>query len=72
MALIEKKAHEQGLSLNKTIKLLLKEALGLDQNSNQHKKEQFEEFCGLWKEEEFADFEKQVSDFNEINPDDWK
>jgi len=67
MALIEKKAREKGLSLNKTIKLLLAEAVGLKLRKN----DSFDEFCGVWSEDEFKEFEHRVADFNQIDPTDW-
>ena len=70
LALIQKKAKEKGLSLNKTIKLLLYEALGLSQTSD--RKENFKEFCGIWSEEEADEFKKNTSDFNQIDAEDWK
>ena len=67
MALIEKKAREKGLSLNKTIKLLLAEAVGLAPQSAK-KNNSFEEFCGIWSEEEFEEFEQKTAEFREIDP----
>ncbi len=72
MSLIQKKAQEKGLSLNKTIKLLLREALGLSQTSEVEKRKKFEEFSGLWNEEEFAEFNRHTAEFNRIDPQDWK
>ncbi|MEM7549322.1 MAG: hypothetical protein AAF363_06605 [Bacteroidota bacterium] len=68
--LIEKKSIETGLSLNKTIKLVLKGALGITEPDQ--KKEDFTEFLGLWDEKEFAEFNKATSDFEKVDPSDWK
>ena len=71
MALIQKKADEKGLSLNKTIKLLLREALGLSTSPELEKQQSFKEFCGIWQEEDAHHFEKQTKDFQSIDPSDW-
>ena len=70
MALIEKRSRETGLSLNKTIKLLLAEAVGL--NPVGREKNTFEEFCGVWDDSDLKEFEQATHDFSEINPTDWK
>ena len=72
MALIQKKAQEKGLSLNKTIKLLLREALGLSQTSMIAKRNGFESFCGVWDEEEFSAFNQRTASFQQIDQEDWK
>ena len=72
-ALIEKKARENGSSLNKTIKLLLHQALGLDPNQmNQNNREEFEDLFGVWDEKTFQNFQENTNDFNEIDPQDWQ
>lgn len=70
MALIEKRSRETGLSLNKTIKLLLAEAVGL--HPEERGKNRFEEFCGVWDDPDVKEFEKATHDFSQIDPTDWK
>lgn len=72
MSLIQKKASEKGMSLNKTIKLLLREALGLSPSPELEKLESFEEFCGIWDKKDLASFEESTQDFNKIDLEDWK
>ena len=72
MALIQKRADEMGLSLNKTIKLLLREALGLSPVQADEKESTFQEFCGVWSDDEFEAFTQQMKDFDHIDPEDWK
>ena len=71
MALIEKKARETGLSLNKTIKLLLAEAVGLNP-LEETKTNPFEEFCGIWSKSDREAFEQRTKDFSKIDPSDWE
>lgn len=72
MALIKQKAQEKGLSLNKTIKLLLREALGLSNTLTINRRESFKEFCGVWSEQDFTQFEKNTESFNQVDPKDWE
>lgn len=63
-------AQRDGVSLNKLIKKLLRESLGLDEPVIDHR-DDFSEFCGIWTKEEANDFEQKVSAFDTILEDDW-
>jgi hypothetical protein len=69
-ALLERKAGETGLSLNKLVKKLLASALGLSSLRSDRRKD-FEPMCGIWSPEEAADFKKAVRDFERVDPEDW-
>lgn len=69
--LIEQKARESGLSLNKTIKKLLQKALGIS-SENEAKINEFKEFSGVWDEADFDEFERNVRYFGDIDKNDWK
>lgn len=71
-ALIQEKARAEGLSLNKTVKMLLRQALGLAPGGNGDKKADFTEFCGVWTEAEEAEFERNTKDLREVDPRDWQ
>ena len=64
---IREKAKKQGTSLNKTIQLLLKQALGLKPRPKQDNKDDFMDLCGVWSNE----FSKNTGDFNRIDESDW-
>jgi len=68
---LQKKADESGLSLSKTIKLILREALGLD-NSKQPRKDEFMDLFGIWSKEDEKKFLQNISDFELIDERDWK
>ena len=70
-ALIRKKAREQNLSLNKTIKKLLQESLGLSDNATTGRKELFSDLCGVWTDEDIQKFTANTRDMNTVDPDDW-
>lgn len=63
------KAVQEGTSINKTIKELLRQSLGL---SGKQVNFDFSEFSGVWTPEEFAEFERSIRDFEKIDRKDWK
>ena len=67
---IEELACAKGLSLNKTIHLLLKRALGMSRKPD-HRKD-FAEFCGGWSVGEAQEFSSAISDLAEVDPRDWE
>ncbi|MCB0562784.1 MAG: hypothetical protein KDD01_00250 [Phaeodactylibacter sp.] len=69
--LIERRAKEEGVSMNKLIKGLLAQALGLSTQHRQDREEEFKDLFGSWSQAEFDEFEKQTEDFRTIHPDDW-
>lgn len=71
-SLIRKKAKQEGLSLNKTIKKLLLESLELDQSAGMTKKSDFADLCGVWTDAEAQQLHKQISDLEKIDPEDWR
>ncbi|OGS35978.1 MAG: hypothetical protein A2293_06130 [Elusimicrobia bacterium RIFOXYB2_FULL_49_7] len=70
--LILQKAHESGVSLNKTLKKLLEHALGIRPAETQKHRNDFAEFAGKWTEKEFKTFEESVAPFRQIDKDDWQ
>jgi predicted DNA-binding ribbon-helix-helix protein len=64
-------AQKEGLSLNQLIKKLLRERLELDDNKINHRSD-FEEFCGTWSKEDFAEFEAATGEFSKIDEEIWK
>ncbi len=70
-ALIREKARQQNLSLNKTIKKLLRESLGLADNNGQRRKEAFADLCGVWTDADRKEFAANTWDMDTVNPDDW-
>ncbi len=69
---IRLKAESEGLSVNKTVKKLLEEALGIKPQSERKYIDDFKEFCGLWTEKDLKEFEENTSDTREINSEDWQ
>ena len=72
VALIEKKSKATGKSLNKTIKELVRQALGITKDVSDVKREEFSEFFGIWTQEDFLEFQDNVLDFEKVDPADWQ
>lgn len=70
-ARLERRARESGLSLNKAIKSLLAQALGVGPDASSARRRELEEFCGVWSKREAKAFEKATEDFERIDPEDW-
>lgn len=69
--LIREKAKSQGLSLNKTIKKLLAESLGVSPKSVKDRKSDFLDLFGKWSQKEARQFSTQIADLEKIDPEDW-
>ena len=67
---LREKADAEGKSLNKTIKGLLEESLGLHPSRNH--REEFMDLFGSWSTEEREQFEQATEDLRRIDPEDWK
>lgn len=71
-ALIARKAREEGISMNKLIKGLLAQALGIAPQPEQNRKEAFMDLFGSWDQADLEEFQRNVQDFNEVDPKDWE
>ena len=70
--LIKSKARSEGLSVNKTVKKLLEEALGVKPQSKGKFRSEFEEFCGIWSESDLKEFEEKTEELRIIRDEDWR
>jgi len=64
-------AHE-GLSINKTIKKVLRRALGLDDQGKTIRREQFTDLFGTWTKQDIEEFQENTADFSNIDLSDWQ
>lgn len=69
--MIRKKAENQNTSLNKTIKALLEEALGLNKKIKPDRSKDFDDLFGIWTKREAEEFKKATAQFGEIDQGDW-
>ena len=70
--LIKSRAEAEGLSVNKTVKKLLEESLGVRPTNIEKNRDSFAEFCGIWTESELNEFDATTKDLREMNPEDWQ
>ncbi len=70
-ALIRDRARREGISLDKTIKKLLEESLGIKPKDEDNRKEEFLDIFGAWSEEEACEFDRITRDFEKIDPEVW-
>jgi len=65
-------ASREGLSLNKTIKKILRTALGLEKPEEQTRRDDFQDLAGVWSESELREFQDKTADFSMVDPADWQ
>jgi len=70
--IIKSKALSEGMSINKTVKKILEESLGVRPKPRGAFRNDFEEFCGVWSDTELAEFDERTRDFQKIDPEDWE
>lgn len=70
-SLIREKARQQGTSLNKTIKQLLAQSLGIS-HDRPNNRDDFADLCGIWSSEDLAEFNHNTQDFSVTDPKDWE
>lgn len=68
--LIRERAADDGKSLNKTIKSLLEEALGV--RPTRDHREEFMDLFGSWSTEDLRQFEQATEDLRQVDPGDWE
>lgn len=65
-------AEERHESMNTTMKSLLANALELPTEAAEPKTTGYAQFCGLWTDEDKAEFDAAVQIFEEIDDEDWR
>jgi plasmid stability protein len=65
-------ADREGLSMNKPIKKVLRSALGLDDQGEATRREQFTDLFGTWTKQDLVEFQENTADFSQVEPSDWK
>ena len=71
-SLIQEKAKKEGLSLNKTIKNLLKKSLGIDADADNDHKSEFIDLFGVWSKQDENEFNRRINDLSKIDLQDWQ
>ncbi len=68
---IAERAKSEGKSVNKVVKELIAKALGLGERPPD-KGEAFADLCGVWTEEEAAEFMAAIADLETVDAKDWR
>lgn len=69
---LEEKARREGRSLNKTIKMVLEEAIEPKAGGAAARRDMFAEFLGVWKRSELDRFQAATAGLRQIDEDDWR
>jgi hypothetical protein len=69
--MIRKEAQNSNLSLNKTIQMLLKKAMGLTSNIKKTHEADFKDMSGVWSDKDMKEFKKGTTAFNHIDSEEW-
>ena len=64
-------AAREGVSLNKTMKALLAEALGLS-SAKTNRREDFSDIFGVWSRADLDEFNAATGDLQQVDERDWK
>lgn len=68
---IEEKAKGQGISLNQTIKKLLRESLGIAVNTAKARQSEFMDIFGAWSKKDEHAFNAKAKSLEHIDKEDW-
>jgi len=69
---IRERARQEGLSLNKTIKKLLAETLGLMDENTSAREDEFADLCGVWGRQDVQEFKQKTEELDSVDPEDWQ
>jgi len=69
---IEEKAKAEGRSLNRTIKILIEEAIEPKISVAATRRGTFSEFLGVWKRHEAEEFAAATADLRRIDKEEWR
>lgn len=69
--LLKAKARSDGLSMNKTLKKILDEFLGVKPRHKDTNRNEFEKFCGIWSKADVTGFMKRTGALRKIDQGDW-
>ena len=72
VALLKERAKEQGSSVNATVKAILEQALGVRRTREQPHRRDFEEFCGMWSQQEYEEFRAATADDRRVEAEEWR
>lgn len=70
---LKERAKKRGQSVNKAVKEILAESLGLgDRPKDKDNRAVFADLCGVWTSDEADEFLATVADLETVDPKDWR
>ena len=70
--MIRERAKSENLSVNRIVKDMLADALGLGGKKRKPKTGEYEDLCGVWTKDEADQFLRRIEDLEAIDPADWR
>jgi hypothetical protein len=70
--MIEARAKSAGQSLNKTVKALLEQSLGMRPPEDRRHADDFAEFLGVWENSDLKEFERCTAAIRSVEDEDWR
>jgi hypothetical protein len=70
--MIEARAKSAGQSLNKTVKALLEQSLGMRPPEDHRHADDFAEFLGVWENSDLKEFERCTAAIRSVEDKDWR
>jgi plasmid stability protein len=70
--MVEARAKSAGQSLNKTVKALLEQSLGMRPQEDRGHADDFAEFLGVWHDSDLQEFERGTAMLRSVNEEDWQ
>lgn len=71
-ASLEALAQQEHTSVNRLVKKLLRQTLGLQDSEQIDHRAEFEDLFGTWSKQESQVFEKAMTEFETVNKADWE
>ncbi len=68
---LRKLAQNDGTSINRTLKKLLRSALGVTPSPTDQR-ERFTDLCGAWSNKDLAEFKKTTTEFDQVDQKNWQ
>lgn len=69
---VRAKARQERKSLNQTIKEILSASFGGEPSIPSVRRDEFNEFLGIWSQQDLDDFKAATSDLDRVEPADWR
>ena len=70
--IIRERAKSEGRSVNKIVKNMIADALGLGGKKKKNKAGEYADLCGVWTKGETDQFLKNIEGLETIDPEDWR